>query len=65
MLYEFTHVMLKVCDKLAALSADRPDPYENLKIAFTFSFSQQTFRDRPRLEKSYRNYSSSSHSSKN
>ena len=26
MIYEFTHVMLKVCVKLAAFSAERPDP---------------------------------------
>ena len=25
-IYEFTHVMMKVCVNLAALSADRPDP---------------------------------------
>ena len=26
MIYEFTHLMLKVCVKLAALSAEQPDP---------------------------------------
>ena len=26
MIYEFTHVMLKVCVKLAVLLAERPDP---------------------------------------
>ena len=31
MIYEFTHVMLKVCVKLVALLAERPDPYVNLR----------------------------------
>ena len=31
MICEFTHVMLKVCVKLAVFSAERPDPWENLR----------------------------------